>query len=95
MSENNIMKSVKKDIILEVPGKSLEEAYGNVFKALRKKVYDEVKGLILHMEPTAVYVLNEEIKEYTEKFLFIFMPRQKKEYKLKVKVTVDIKYVES
>jgi uncharacterized protein (TIGR03578 family) len=95
MSETNIMKSTIKDIVIEATGKSMEEAYGDVFRTLRKKVYSEIKGLILHMEPTAVYVLKEEIKEYTEKFLFIFMPRQKKDYKLTVKVTVDIRYIET
>lgn len=95
MSDTNIMKATTKDVIIEASGKSVEEAYGNIFRSMRKKVYDEIQGLILQMEPTAVYVLNEEINEYTEKFLFLFMPRQKKDYKLKIKITVDIKYIET
>lgn len=94
MSQDNMMKLITKDIIVEASGKSKEDAYGNVFRILRKKVYDELKGLILHMEPIAVYELEEQVKEYTEKFLFLFMPRQKKEYKVKVKITVEIKYIE-
>lgn len=95
MSENNIMKSASKDIIVEATGKSIEEAYGDAFRLLKKKVYNEIQGLILHMEPTAVYVLNEEVKPYTEKFLFLFMPREKKDIKIKIKITVDIKYIET
>lgn len=94
MNNENIMKSIEKDIIVQAEGKSKEEAYGSAFRLLRKNVYSEIKGCILQMEPKAVYVMEENVKTYTEKFLWLFMSREIETCTIKIRVTVDIKYID-
>ena len=94
MSEEQCMKTIKKEITISASGKSKSQAFSNVFSLLRKEVYKEINGLILQMEPEEVYVLDEDSKKYTEKFLWFFMPRERYNYQIKVKIVVLIKYVE-
>lgn len=93
MVKRNCMKEVEKNLIIESEGDSKEKVYGNIFSILRKKVYDEVDGLIIHMEPLEVYEL--DVKELTrnEKFLGLFMHREKVKFNIKVEIVVKIKYI--
>ncbi|SCY79017.1 DUF4312 family protein [Alkaliphilus peptidifermentans] len=94
MENKQLMKTIHKEFIFEATGKSKEEFFGNVFSMLRKKVYTDIEGVILHMEPVEVYVLNEKEETYTERFLWLFMPRTKGKYTGKVRLVVIIKYIE-
>lgn len=95
MIEKQCMETTKRELILEASGKSKEEVYANIFTKLRKQIYNEVSGVVLHMEPLEVYELSENKEEYTEKFLWLFMPRQKAKYTIKAKVVVLIKYIQN
>ena len=94
MTQRQCMKTIQKDFILESSGKSKEEVFGNMFAVLRRRVYREVPGVVLHMEPLEVYILDENKQDYTERFLWLFMPRKKSSYTIKAMVVVLIKYIE-
>lgn len=74
-------------------GKSKDDAVGKIFSKLRKKMYSEVPGPIIQMEPDEVFIDNIEVKKYTERFLFLFMPREKEEIKLTATIVVNVKYL--
>lgn len=93
MTEKQCMQAIKKEFIIESSGRSKAEAIGSIFEKLRKQTYMEIKGTVLHMEPLEVYSISESKEEYTEKFLWLFMPRKKVKYLLKLKVIVLIKYI--
>ncbi|MTI46277.1 DUF4312 family protein [Sporosalibacterium faouarense] len=93
MTGKQCMETIEKEFIIEASGKSSEEAIGSIFGKLRKQIYSEVKGSVLHMEPLEVYKVSKDKKEYIEKFLWVFMPRKKVEYKIKLKIIVLIKYI--
>lgn len=94
MDKRQCMKEVEKSLIIESQGNSMEIVYGNIFSILRKRVYDEVDGLIIHMEPLNVYELEVNKESYIEKFLGLFMPREKVNYKVKAEIVVKIKYIQ-
>lgn len=91
----NCMKEVEQNLIIESEGDSREKAYGNIFSILRKKIYDEIDGLIIHMEPIGVYELDVKQESYTEKFLGIFMPKEKERVAIKAEIIVNVKYIKS
>lgn len=93
MTNNNILVETTRQFELIGKGKSIEEAYNNIFTMVRSKVYDAVPGVILHMEPKEVYLLSKEEEVITEKFLFLFLPREKRNWKIKVELLVEIKYI--
>ena len=95
MPNQNILINTTQDFNLIGKGKSIEEAYNNIFSLVRSKVYDAVPGVILHMEPKEVYILSKEEKKVTEKFLFLFLPREKSRWTINVKLVVDIKYIKT
>ena len=93
MTEKSCMETIEREFTIESSGKSKEEAIGKIFGKLRKQIYYDIEGTVLHMEPLAVYNLSEDKREYVEKFLWLFMPRNKVEYTLKLKLVVLIKYI--
>lgn len=93
MAEVQCMETSQKDIVIQASGNSKTEAFNNIFTILRRQIYKEVDGLIIHMEPMNVFILDESVKKYTERFLWLFMPREKAEYTIKAKIIVLIKYI--
>ncbi len=93
MPEKNILKQTTRDFDLVGEGKSIEEAYNNIFSLVRSEVYSAVPGVVIQMEPKEVYLLSKEEKKVTEKFLFLFLPREKSRWTIKVKLVVTIKYI--
>lgn len=93
IDRENLMQEDEITISLDGTGKSKNEALGNVFSKLRKDIYDKVDGYILYMEPKQVFMDKCDVKKYTERFMFIFMPREKEEVCLKVTIVVKVKYI--
>ena len=92
-SKNSLVKE-NREFILTGKGKNEREAYEQIFSQFKVEIYKQVNGVLLQMEPEEVYVLSTDVKKYTEKFLFIFLPREKQEITVKVKLIVSIKYIE-
>ncbi|MBE6083320.1 DUF4312 family protein [Acidilutibacter cellobiosedens] len=94
MEKRQCMKEVEKNLTITAQGNSIKTAYGNIFSILRKKVYSEVEGLIIYMEPLNVYELEVKKHSYTEKFLGLFMPREKNNCEVTAEIVVKIKYIQ-
>lgn len=91
-----IMKQTEKDYLISARGKTEEEAVGKIFTILKKTVTSDIsdmKGIVIKIEPVNVYEVKKNINEYTETFLWFFMPRKKQEIDLELKIVVNVKYV--
>lgn len=95
MESNQLLKHLVKEIVIKANGKTKNDALTKAVTILRKQVYGEIDGLIMHMEPLEIYILKEEKKTSIEKFLFFFMPKEKIEYLMEFKMKVRIGYVNS
>lgn len=87
------LRTETKEFVLEAYGKNRQEAVAAIFSQLKTKVYAQVDGLILQMEPVEVYRLREEEKTKTQKFLGFFMPRAIQNYYVQLRLVVMIKYI--
>lgn len=93
MGEKSQMIAENRTFILEAYGKDKAEAFGTAFAQLKKKAYKEVEGLIIHMEPENVEVLEEYEQTTVEKIIGFFKPKQIQNYYVKFQVTVTMKYI--
>lgn len=93
MSES-ILK--QKMVIVEITGistKSKDDAVTTAFKNLKAEIAKSVPELIVYMRPVEVELVDIKTEKYTEKFLMLFMPREREKVKLTLKVRVDVSYL--
>lgn len=91
MKDNNVLEI--KQLSVEITGtsnNSKEEAVNNAFASLKKAVMAKSGELIVYMRPINVHVKEIQKNEYTEKFLMVFMPRQKEKVRVVLDVTVEL-----
>ena len=60
---------------------------------MKKTVTSDIEGIVIKLEPVNVYELSKKTEEYTETFLWFFMPRKKQEIEIELKIVVSVKYV--
>ena len=92
--DEQCMKQVQETVIITAQGKSKEDAIGKIFNMLRGQIFDKINRPIVHMNTEEVYIEKLEERKYTEKFLFLFMPREKFEFTITAKIVVDVKYID-
>lgn len=90
---NNILVTLDKDIVVTSKGATVGDAVNDAFTRLRKLVYGQVPGPIVHMEPTSFSVERCKTQKRTERFLWLLWPRQKQEVELIVNIKVSIRYI--
>ena len=90
---NEIMYHEEKAYTIKAKGKNEEEVIGKIFTVLKKTVTLDIDGIVIKLETVNVYEVSREIEEYTETFLWFFMPRKKQTVEIELKIVVSIKYV--
>ena len=88
-----IMYHEEKDYTIKAKVKNEEEVIGKIFTILKKTVTSDIEGIVIKLEPVNVYEISKKIEEYTETFLWFFMPRKKQEIEIELKIVVSVKYV--
>ncbi|MCP1226389.1 DUF4312 family protein [Sebaldella sp. S0638] len=90
---NEIMYHEEKHYTIKAKGKNEEEVIGKIFTILKKTVTSDIEGIVIKLEPVNVYEISKTVDEYTETFLWFFMPRKKQEIEIELKIVVSVKYV--
>ena len=88
-----LLEEKEHEMTVTMMGDSLESAVGNLFQAMRKQIFTEIGHPIIQMETTAVYFENVKLKRETERFLFLFMPREKVYFTITARIIVKVKYL--
>lgn len=88
------LRTINKEFVLEGKGKSKKVAVESAFSKLRDQVYKTMDYPILHMIPNEVQILEVDVVDTTEAFMFFFMKRIRQSFKVKLNVEVVIKYIE-
>ena len=86
---NSEIKTMK----IKDSGKTKEEALGKIFTSFRRKVQTEITGVIVKLEPLETYLIDIEEEKKTERFLELFMPREKTIYHIEMEIEYDVKYI--
>lgn len=91
--DRQLLEEKEHEITVTMTGDSLESAVGNLFQAMRKQIFAEIGHPIIQMETTAVYFQNVKLKRETERFLFLFMPREKVYFTITARIVVKVKFL--
>lgn len=84
---------VTQEVVVHVSGTSIqskEDALNTAFRNIRGEIAKKVEGYIISAIPKAVEVEKMETQEYTQRFLFLFMPKKKEKVVLQLAVTVEV-----
>lgn len=93
MENKELLQTIEKTLSVTGEGRTKDESLTKAITVLRKKVYGEVKGQILKMEPLSIVIEKESSKTFTEKFLFLFAAREKASFEITYSIKVRISYV--
>ena len=84
-------KTIETKVRVEGKGDSKEKALNIALGNIQKKVMKEYKGnMIIRIEPVNVDVVEAIETSYTERFLFIFSPRDRSKYKVVLDVDINL-----
>ncbi len=92
--DKSSLKKVQKSIELEGYGKNRVEAIGEAFAKLKSESYKAVDGVLVDVHAVDVYIEKEEEQTKIKKLFNYFMPREIQNYYIKMKVILDIKYLQ-
>lgn len=71
-------------------GKTTEQAVASALGKIRKKVTEQLKGMIIRIEPLHVEIVEAIEKEEIERFLLLFFPRKKSTFTVTMHVEVQV-----
>ena len=71
-------------------GDSKEKAFANALGNVQNTVLKSTQNILLRIEPQDVTVLNAELSVKNEKFLFFFLPRERKTYSVELDINVNV-----
>ncbi|MFA3781008.1 DUF4312 family protein [Yersinia sp. 1652 StPb PI] len=71
-------------------GDTKEKAFANALGNVQSTVLKSTQNILLRIEPQDVKVLNAELSVKNEKFLFFFLPRERKTYSVELDITVNV-----
>lgn len=84
-------------ITVQVKGKgdSKSKAFADALACVQRAVMNKTGDILLRIEPQDIVVIQAEEICIHEKFLFFFMPKEKKLYSLTLDVTVQITSIDT
>lgn len=91
--DRQLLEEKEHEMTITMTGDSLEGAVGNLFQVMRKQIFEEIGHPIIQMETSAVYFQKVKLKREKERFLFLFMPREKVYFTITAKIVVKVKYL--
>ncbi|OTA15947.1 cytoplasmic protein [Xenorhabdus vietnamensis] len=71
-------------------GDSRQKAIADALNAVQRTILQGTTHIILRIEPKDIAVVSATSKITTEKFLFFFLPRQRKHYSVVLDVTASV-----
>ena len=92
MREAKLISEVK-SMKIKDSGKTKEEVLGKIFASFRSKVQTEITGVIVKLEPLETYLIDIREENKIEKFLELFMPREKTIYHIEMEIEYEVKYI--
>ncbi|WP_421244526.1 DUF4312 family protein [Aeromonas sp. 601019] len=70
-------------------GTSRQQAFASALSQVQPTLLKDNQQVLLRIEPVDVQVLRAEESVRVEKFLFFFLPRQRREYRVQLEITVQ------
>ncbi|MEH8110423.1 DUF4312 family protein [Aeromonas veronii] len=71
-------------------GTTRQQAFASALSQVQPTLLKDNQQVLLRIEPADVQVLKAEESVRVEKFLFFFLPRQRREYRVQLEITVQV-----
>lgn len=71
-------------------GTSRQQAFASALSQVQPTLLKDNQQVLLRIEPVDVQVLRAEESVRVEKFLFFFLPRQRREYRVQLEIKVQV-----
>ncbi|HHQ4885396.1 TPA: DUF4312 family protein [Aeromonas veronii] len=71
-------------------GTTRQQAFASALSQVQPTLLKDNQQVLLRIEPVDVQVLRAEESVRVEKFLFFFLPRQRREYRVQLEITVQV-----
>ncbi|WP_421229563.1 DUF4312 family protein [Aeromonas jandaei] len=71
-------------------GTTRQQAFASALSQVQPTLLKDNQQVLLRIEPVDVQVLKAEESVRVEKFLFFFLPRQRREYCVQLEITVQV-----
>lgn len=87
-------ETLTSDVIVSGKGDTRQQAFAAALSQIQPMLLKNNQKVLLRIEPQDVKVLEAKEKVRTERFLFFFLPREKRQYCVKLEVTVNLTYID-
>ncbi|MCX0436176.1 MULTISPECIES: DUF4312 family protein [Aeromonas] len=77
-------------VIVNGKGTTHQQAFASALSQVQPTLLKDNQQVLLRIEPVDVQVLKAEESVRVEKFLFFFLPRQRREYRVQLEITVQV-----
>lgn len=71
-------------------GTTRQQAFASALSQVQPTLLKDNQQVLLRIEPVDVQVLKAEESVRVEKFLFFFLPRQRREYRVQLEIKVQV-----
>lgn len=78
-------------ITVEGKAKNKEEAISRALGNIQREIFKQLNQLVVKAEPVKVDVIDASYTEFTERFLFFFMPRKRQRCHVTLEILVHLK----
>ncbi|KEY59927.1 DUF4312 family protein [Serratia sp. DD3] len=75
---------------VEGKGDTKAKAFASALANVQGAILKSTNNILLRIEPQDVSILKAEEKTTREKFLFFFLPRERKSYSVSLEITVTV-----
>ncbi|OWY38785.1 cytoplasmic protein [Xenophilus sp. AP218F] len=76
-------------------GESKAQAFADALSQVQRVVLGQSGKVLLRIEPADLRVLSAERRARTERFLFLFLPRERVRYTVALEVTVNVTAIDA
>ncbi|WP_429085159.1 DUF4312 family protein [Aeromonas veronii] len=77
-------------VIVNGKGMTRQQAFASALSQVQPSLLKDNQQVLLRIEPVDVQVLKAEESVRVEKFLFFFLPRQRREYRVQLEIKVQV-----
>ncbi|MBA2797198.1 DUF4312 family protein [Aeromonas veronii] len=77
-------------VIVNDKGTTRQQAFASALSQVQPTLLKDNQQVLLRIEPVDVQVLKAEESVRVEKFLFFFLPRQRREYRVQLEIKVQV-----
>ena len=90
-----ILKKTTATVEVSASGEKYVNAVSQLFTEMREQVYKNLDGKpLINLKAEEVYFASIDVEKRTEHFLFIFWPRERRNYTIKARIMVVIEYLD-